>query len=69
MNKDLKITLRFVVLIATPLCLVNSLLFSFGLTDFWQEWLKRFLFNYAISFPQAVLYVTLIKWYDRRKLN
>jgi hypothetical protein len=42
MNKDLKMTLRFVVLIATPLCLVNSLLFSFGLIDFWQEWLKRF---------------------------
>lgn len=67
MNKDLKMTLRFVVLIATPLCLVNSLLFSFGLTDFWQEWLKRFLLNYGISFPQAVLYVTLIKWYDKRK--
>lgn len=69
MSKDLKTTLRFVVLIATPLCLVNSLIFSFGLTDFWMDWLKRFLLNYAISFPQAVLYVTLIKWYDRRKLN
>lgn len=62
-------TLRFVILIATPLCLVNSLLFSLGLVDFWEEWAKRFLLNYTISFPQAILYVTLVKWYNRRKLN
>lgn len=60
-------TLRFVVLIATPLCLVNSLIFSFGSADFLMGWFNRFLLNYAISFPQAILYVTLIKWYDRRK--
>lgn len=67
MSKDLKMTLRFVFLIATPLCLVNGFIGSYGLPDFWQEWLKRFVFGYAVSFPQAVLYVSLIKWYDRRR--
>lgn len=60
-------TLRFVVLIATPLCLVNSLIFSFGSGNTLMDWLNRFLLNYAFSFPQAVLYVTLIKRYDRKK--
>lgn len=69
MSKDLKMTFRFVILIATPLCLVNSFIFSFGSGSFWSDWLQRFLLNYAISFPQAVLYVSAIKWYDKRKMN
>jgi hypothetical protein len=69
MSRDLKMTLRFVVLIATPLCLVNSLVFSFGSVDFLADWFGRFTQNYVITFPQAVLYVSAIKWYDRRKSN
>lgn len=67
MSKELKITLRFVVLIATPLCLVNSLIFSWGSSDFGAEWLNRFLFNFVISFPQAIIYVSAIKWFDKTR--
>lgn len=66
MGKDLKQALRFVVLIATPLCLVNSLFFSFGSVNFLSDWFSRFLLNYSIIFPQAVLYVSVVKWFDKR---
>ena len=67
MNKELKTTLRFVFFIATPLCLVNSLIVSFGAIDFWQVWSTLFLRSYIITFPQAVLYVSAIKWFDKQK--
>ncbi len=67
MNKDLKSTLRLVCFIATPMCLVNSFIFSFNQPNFLIEWLKQFLTMYIISFPQAILYVSLIKKYDSRK--
>jgi len=67
MNKDLKMTLRFVVLIATPLCLVNSFIFSFGSVDFLSDWISRFGLNYIITFPQAIFYVSVVKWFDKRK--
>jgi hypothetical protein len=67
MSKDLKQTLRFVVLIATPLCLVNGFVFSFGSVNFLSDWFNRFLLNYSVTFPQAVLYVSAVKWFDKRK--
>lgn len=69
MNKELKQTLRFVVLIATPLCLVNSLFFSVGSVNFLSDWFSRFLLNYFITFPQAVLYVSTVKWFDKKNQN
>ena len=62
MNKEFKQTLRFVVLIATPLCFVNSLIFSGSYVDF----VNRFLLTYLITFPQAVLYVSIVKYLDKR---
>ena len=67
MNKELKQTLRFVVLIATPLCLVNAFIFSIGSDDFLSSWFSRFGLNYLITFPQAVFYVSVVKWFDKRK--
>lgn len=58
MSRDLKMTLPFVVLIATPLCLVNSLVFSLGSVDFLSDCSCRFTQNYVITFPQAALYVS-----------
>ena len=60
-------TLRFVILVATPLCFFNSLVFSYTDNDFLSAWLARFCLNYMITFPQAVLYVTIIKWFDNHK--
>lgn len=67
--KDFKKTIRFVILIATPLCLVNSFIFSYESNNIFEEWTKRFLTFFSLSFPQAVIYVSLIKLYDRRKMN
>lgn len=67
MNKELRITLRFVALIATPLCLINSFIFSFNAADFWGEWITRFATTFIITYPQAVLYASIIKWRDARK--
>ncbi|SHF19558.1 hypothetical protein SAMN05444274_1044 [Mariniphaga anaerophila] len=67
MSKDFKMTLRFVVLIATPLCLVNSLIVSFGSSDFLFDLFSRFGFNYAVTFPQAIFYVSVVKWFDKKK--
>ena len=74
MNTELKQTLQFVFFIATPLfffiatplCLVNSFITS-DKFNLWNDWGLKFLTSYAISFPQAVLYVSLVKWYKRRK--
>ncbi len=66
MKKELKSTLRFVVLIATPLCLVNGLIFSLGSQDLIQTWFSRFVFTFLVTFPQAVLYVSVVKWLDKR---
>ena len=66
MNTELKQTLQFVFFIATPLCLVNSFITSEKF-NLWNDWGLKFLTSYAISFPQAVLYVSLVKWYKRRK--
>jgi hypothetical protein len=46
--------------------LVNSFITSDKL-NLWSDWSVKFLTSYAISFPQAVLYVSLVKWYKRRK--
>lgn len=59
--------MRFVLMVATPLCLVNSFITTQGAQDFYLHWLNRFIFNFLITFPQAVLYVTLIKWFDSKK--
>ncbi|SEC74935.1 hypothetical protein SAMN05192540_3986 [Maribacter dokdonensis] len=66
MKNELKSTLRFVVLIATPLCLVNGLIFSLGSQDLIQVWFSRFGFTFLVTFPQAVLYVSVVKWFDKR---
>jgi len=66
-SKILFQTLRFVILVATPLCFFNSLIFSYKSVDFLSVWLNRFLLNYIITFPQAVVYVSLVKWFDSRK--
>lgn len=60
-------TLRFVALIATPLVLVNSFIFSFGSVNFLEVWLTRFCLNFAVTFPQAIIYVSLVKWFDGRE--
>lgn len=69
MNKELKTTLRFVVLIATPLCFINGLIFSLGSQDLIETWFTRFMFTFLITFPQAVLYVSAVKWFDKKKKN
>ncbi|MBP1841570.1 hypothetical protein J2Z57_003498 [Formosa algae] len=66
MKNELKSTLRFVVLIATPLCLVNGLIFSLGSQDLIQAWFSRFGFTFLVTFPQAVFYVSVVKWFDKR---
>ena len=67
MPKELKITLQFVAKIAIPLCLVNSIIMGYVpghlLVDAW----KRFAIGLLITFPQAVLYVSIVKWYQRSK--
>lgn len=65
-RKNLFPTLRFVSMVAIPLCLVNSLIFSFGSEPFFVVWLKRFCVNLLITFPQAVIYVSLVKKFDSR---
>ena len=67
MKKELIETLRFVALIATPLCFVNGLIFSLGSQDLIQTWFSRFLLTFLVTFPQAVLYVSAVKWYNKRK--
>lgn len=67
MNKELKATLRFVALIATPLCFINGLIFSLGSQDLIQTWFNRFVFTFLVTFPQAVLYVSAVRWFDKRK--
>lgn len=66
MKKELKSTLRFVLLIATPLCLVNGLIFSLNSQDLIQSWFSRFGITFLVTFPQAVLYVSAVKWFDKR---
>lgn len=63
----MKATLRFVVLVATPLCLVNSSLFSLEADHFLLTFINSFTVNYLITFPQAVIYVSLVKWFDHRR--
>lgn len=53
--KEFKQTLIFVFFIATPLCMVNSLIFNA------ENWLKSFFAAYVASVPQAIIYVTIIK--------
>lgn len=67
MSNEFKQTLRFVALIATPLCLVNSFVFSTGADNFLSEWFYRFLLNYIITFPQAIFYVSIVKRFEKRK--
>ena len=67
MKKELIETLRFVALIATPLCFVNGLIFNLGSQDLIQTWFSRFLLTFLVTFPQAVLYVSAVKWYNKRK--
>ena len=67
MNKELKRTLRFVSLIAIPLCFVNSLVLSFIPQGFLSGWSARFLFSLLLTFPQAVFYVSLVKWFDKKR--
>lgn len=66
MNKEFKATLRFVGLIATPLCLINGLIFSVGSQDLIAIWLRQFGFSLLITFPQAVVYVSIVKWFDKK---
>lgn len=66
MNKEFKATLRFVALIATPLCLINGLIFSVGSQDLIATWLRQFGFSLLITFPQAVVYVSIAKWFDKK---
>jgi hypothetical protein len=67
MKEELKSTLRFVLLIATPLCFVNGLIFSLGSQDLMQSWFNRFGITFLVTFPQAVFYVSFVKWFDKRK--
>lgn len=67
MNKELQRTLRFVSLIAIPLCFVNSMVLTFIPPNFLFDWSTRFFINLVLTFPQAVLYVSLIKWYNKSK--
>lgn len=60
MNRELKRTLRFVSMIAIPLCFVNSLILGFIPSDFLLSW----IFSLLITFPQAILYVSLVKKFD-----
>ncbi len=61
MSKELKATIRFVSMIALPLCFFNSLILSIVPTYFISGWFSRFLFSVFITFPQAVLYVSIVK--------
>lgn len=65
--KHLKPTLRFVALVATPLCLVNSFLAVQGSVDFYTAWADKFITGFLITYPQAVVYVSIIKWVDSRR--
>ena len=67
MLQNIKPTLRFVALVATPLCLVNSFIFSLGAQDLLMQILNKFTQSYLLSFPQALLYVSLIKHFDGRR--
>lgn len=66
MKKELKSTLKFLMLIATPLCFVNGLVFSLDSQNLIQTWFSRFCFSFLVTFPQAVLYVSIVKWLDKR---
>ncbi|WP_299991480.1 hypothetical protein [uncultured Pontibacter sp.] len=65
--KNLKPTLRFVALVATPLCLVNSFIATQESINFYADWASRFTYGFLITYPQAVVYVSLIKWFDRKR--
>jgi hypothetical protein len=65
--KNLKLTLRFVAFVATPLCLVNSFIATTESVDFFASWAGRFFSNFLTTYPQAVVYVSLIKWFDSRR--
>lgn len=66
--KSLKPTLRFVALVATPLCLVNSFIASYESADFLTQWINNFASSYLTTYPQAVVYVSLIKWFDSKRI-
>lgn len=66
MRKELKITLRFVSLIAIPLCLVNSFIINIIPSSFFSDWLSRFFISLIITFPQAVVYVSIVKRFNRK---
>ena len=61
--KEFKKTLVFVFCIATPLCLVNSLIFNES------NWRSTFWASYIVSIPQAIVYVSIIKWIAKRRSN
>ncbi len=42
-------------------------IFSFGSDNFLSDWFNRFLLNFLITFPQAVFYVSILKYFDNRK--
>lgn len=65
--KHLRPTLRFVALVATPLCLVNSFIAAQDSVNFYTEWATRFTYSFLITYPQAVVYVSLVKWFDRKR--
>lgn len=67
MSKELKQTLRFVSMIAIPLCFVNSLISGFVPTSFISDWTSRFIFSLGITFPQAVFYVSIVKRLDKKR--
>ena len=66
MRKELKATVQFVSMIAIPLCFVNSLILSVTPTGFISDWFGRFFFSLLITFPQAVLYVSIVKRFSKR---
>ncbi|WP_034256940.1 hypothetical protein [Adhaeribacter aquaticus] len=65
--KNGKATLRFVALVATPLCIVNSFIATSDSPNLLSDWIARFTISFLITYPQAVIYVSLIKWFDSKK--
>jgi len=61
----IKVSLLFVLLVAFPLCLINSFVLvvrTYGFEElFWQNWMHVFVFNFSITYPLALIIVPFAK--------
>lgn len=63
--KPSKRELLFVLLVAFPICLINSFISVIRKVNLWesffQEWMDVFLFNFLVTYPFALIFVSIAR--------